>query len=85
MRNIKEVKKFNCLLRLESPSKGLTMDLSITGFPVLCVLKTKNEKENGGIFQHVVHWERNVLFQGPATMSPARRLKPVHTTAKLLL
>lgn len=49
VRNIKEVKKLYCLLRLECLSMGLTVDFSITGFLVLCVFKSKKEKENSRI------------------------------------
>lgn len=50
MRNIKEVKKAYCLLRLEFPPLGLTVNFSITGFLVLCAFKSKKEKENSGVF-----------------------------------
>lgn len=49
MRIVKEVKKLYCLLRLEPASMGLTMDSSITGILVLCVLKAKKEKGNSGL------------------------------------
>lgn len=50
MRNIKEVKKAYCLLRLEFPPMGSTVDFSITGFLVLYVCKSKKEKEKSGLF-----------------------------------
>lgn len=50
MRNIKAVKKLCCLLRLESPSMSLAVDFSITGFLVLCVFKSKEEKKIVGFF-----------------------------------
>lgn len=58
------------------------MDSNITDIIVLCVFKSKKKKEKSNE-AFIMCWKMDVLLRETVPMSPAMRLKPVHTTSKL--